>query len=204
MGVILYYQQLSTSGPMGRNVEDTIRLLGTMAGYDSRAPLGLRDEIPAYDAFRKTDFAGFRVGWIGDYEGYLTTEPGLLDLCERSLEGISTHGVMVENCMPAYDMARLWQTWLALRHWSQGGMKALYDDPATKTSFNLTVPLRSLQGRVRHQDIDHRCFGLDDASHPPLSADHDVLVGGVIVSAMPQAAPRRGEAELSGEKMLVV
>ena len=78
--------------------------------------------------------------------------------------------------------------------WGRIGLEAL----------NLTVPSRSLQGRVRHQDIDHRCFGLDDASHPPLSADHDVLVVGVIVSAMPQAAPRRGEAELSGEKMLVV
>ena len=128
----LYYQQLATAGPMGRSVEDTIRLLVTMAGYDSRAPLSLRDEIPAYDAFRRVDFAGFRVGWMGDYEGYLATEPGLLDLCKRSLEGISTHGVVVKDCMPAYDMARLWQTWLTLRHWSVSGMKALYDDPETK------------------------------------------------------------------------
>ena len=42
-----------------------------MAGYDSRVPLSLRDEIPSYDAFRKVDFAGFRVGWMGDYESYL-------------------------------------------------------------------------------------------------------------------------------------
>jgi len=128
----LYYQQLATDGPLGRNVEDTIRLLGTMAGYDSRAPLSLRDEIPAYDAFRQADFAGLRVGWMGDYEGYLATEPGLLDLCERSLEGISTHGVIVEDCMPAYDMARLWQTWLTLRHWALSSSKALYDDPETR------------------------------------------------------------------------
>jgi amidase len=125
----LYYQQLSAIGPMGRNVEDTIRLLGTMAGYDSRAPLSLRDEIPGYEEFHPTDLAGFRVGWLGDYGGYLPTEPGLLDLCERSLENISRHGAIVERCAPAYDMARLWHTWLTLRHWALGNDRALYDDP---------------------------------------------------------------------------
>ena len=128
----LYYSQLPTNGPMGRNVEDTIRLLGTMAGYDSRAPLSLRDEIPSYEVFQEADLTGFRIGWMGDYEGYLATEPGLLDLCERSLGGISTHGVIVENCMPAYDMAQLWETWLTLRHWAQGSRTALYDNLETR------------------------------------------------------------------------
>ena len=125
----LYYGQLAVDGPMGRNVEDTIRLLGTMAGYDSRAPLSLRDEIPAYQEFRKPDLSRFRVGWMGDYEGYLAMEPGVLKLCESALEGISKHGAMVENCKPAYDMARLWQTWLTLRHWALSSKKELYDDP---------------------------------------------------------------------------
>jgi len=125
----LYFSQLAVDGPMGRNVEDTIRLLGTMAGYDSRAPLSLRDEIPAYQEFRKADLAGFRIGWMGDYEGYLAMELGLLDLCERALEDISKHGTIVEKCKPAYEMARLWQTWLTLRHWELGSEKELYDDP---------------------------------------------------------------------------
>jgi amidase len=128
----LYYQQLGTDGPMGRNVEDTIRLLGTMAGYDSRAPLSLRDKIPAYNEFRKTDLADFRIGWMGDYEGYLATEPGLLDLCEHSLKDLSGHGVIVEDCKPVYDMAQLWQTWLALRHWAISSRTEFYDDPKKK------------------------------------------------------------------------
>lgn len=128
----LYYSQLPVEGPMGRNVEDTIRLLGTMAGYDSRAPLSLRDEIPAYHEFQKADLDGYRIGWMGDYRGYLATESGLLDLCQRSLNRISDHGVIVEDCMPAYDMARLWQTWLTLRHWALSNLKELYDDPAKK------------------------------------------------------------------------
>lgn len=128
----VYYQQLLIDGPMGRNVEDTLRLLVTMAGYDSRAPLSLRDELPAHDMFRKADLNGFRIGWMGDFEGYLATEEGLLDLCEKSLDGLSQHGVVVERCQPAYDMARLWQTWLTLRHWIVGNHKPLYDDPEKK------------------------------------------------------------------------
>ncbi|MBI9083015.1 MAG: hypothetical protein JEZ11_05410 [Desulfobacterales bacterium] len=131
-GLDIYYQQLLTDGPMGRNVEDTIRLLVTMAGYDARAPLSLRDNLPAHDMFRKADLKGFRIGWMGDFEGYLATEEGLLDLCEQSLDGISQHGVVVERCQPAYDMARLWQTWLTLRHWIVGNQKSLYDDPEKK------------------------------------------------------------------------
>jgi amidase len=128
----LFYQQLSTNGPMGRNVEDTIRLLGTMAGYDLRSPLSLRDKIPEIEDFRKQDLSGFRIGWMGDYEGYLPTEPGLISLCESALAEIRSVGAIVEDCQPDYDMARLWQTWLTFRHWSMSGDKELYDDPDTR------------------------------------------------------------------------
>ena len=127
-----YYSQLSVNGPMGRDVEDTIRLLGTMAGYDARAPLSLRDALPAPEEFRPTELAGVRIGWLEDYGGYLPTEPGVLEICERSLEQLATHGAIVEEAMPRYDMARLWQTWLTLRHWSQTSRRPLYDDPATR------------------------------------------------------------------------
>jgi amidase len=124
----LFYQQLATDGPMGRNAEDTIRLLGTMAGFDARAPLSLRDAVPAHDVFRQPELDGYRIGWMADYAGYLPTEPGLLDLCSRSLEGLTAHGAIVEACKPDYGMARLWQTWLTLRHWAIGSARDLYDD----------------------------------------------------------------------------
>jgi len=128
--VDLFYHQLSTEGPMGRNVEDTIRLLQTMAGYDSRAPLSLRDAIPTFDHFRKADLTGYRIGWMGDYEGYLATEPGVIELCEAALLSLTPHGVIVEEIQPRYDMARLWQTWLTFRHWALSTAKTeLYDDP---------------------------------------------------------------------------
>jgi amidase len=125
----LYYSQLATDGPMGRTVEDTIRLFNTIAGYNSRAPLSLRDTIPPYSELRKADLAKLRIGWMGDYQGYLATEPGVLNLCEAALTQLSERGAVVEACMPLHDMARLWETWLSLRHWSMSGFKPLYDDP---------------------------------------------------------------------------
>ncbi len=128
----LYYDQLSTTGPMGRTVEDTIRLLHTMAGYDSRDPLSLRDIIPDYSEFCQPDFKDLRIGWLADYQGYLPTEPGVLGQCEAALKQLSAQGATVEACMPDYDMAKLWETWLTFRHWSIGELKPLYDDPKTR------------------------------------------------------------------------
>ena len=128
----LYYHQLSVNGPMGRNVEDTIRLFTTIADYHPRSPLSLKDKIPVYEEFQRPALAGYKIGWMGNYDNYLATEEGLIDLCEKSLNNISSHGVIVEDCKPEYDMARLWQTWLTFRHWSQTSRHSQYHDPEIK------------------------------------------------------------------------
>lgn len=125
----LFYLQLAVSGPMGRNTEDTIRLLLTQAGNSSLDPLALRDELPDTAQFKKANLKGLKIGWLGDYDGYLETEVGILDLCERSLNQLGDHGVIVEPCKPDYDMDRLWDTWLTLRHWRRHTMYPLYNDP---------------------------------------------------------------------------
>jgi amidase len=128
----LFYQQMATSGPLGRNTEDAIRLLHSVAGYDPAQPLTLRDELPAPETFEASDLSGLKIGWMGSYEGYLNIEPGILELCETSLGSLTREGAIVESCMPQYDMDRLWQTWLTLRHWTRHGTRALYDDPETR------------------------------------------------------------------------
>jgi amidase len=128
----LFYQQMGVCGPMGRNTEDTIRLLHSMAGNFTGGPLSLRDELPAPEQFTATSLKGLRIGWLGDYDGHLATESGVLDVCEASLRTLSDNGVVVEPCMPQYDMDRLWMTWLTLRHWGRHEMKELYDNPETR------------------------------------------------------------------------
>ena len=128
----MFYQQLSTAGPMGRNVEDTIRLLQSMAGPDLRFALSRTDEIPNREVFQPRELKGLKIGWLGSYDGYLAMEPGVLKVCEKNLEQLTGQGVIVERCRPQYDMARLWQTWLTFRHWSALWVKEYYDDPAKR------------------------------------------------------------------------
>lgn len=132
LGGDLFYQQMGTGGPLGRNSEDTYRLLHTIAGAEAAAPLSLRDRVAAPGEFHPLALPGVRIGWMADYDGYLPMEPGILDLCEASLDMLAGHGAAVEPCRPQYDMDRLWKTWLTLRHWTRHALRPLYDDPATR------------------------------------------------------------------------
>ncbi|HOP20468.1 MAG TPA: amidase, partial [Amphiplicatus sp.] len=124
-----FYSRLGVSGPMGRNVEDTIKLLCTMAGsapFDPRS--GFEDKLDV-DAFRPKRFDEVKIGWLGDYGGYLETEPGILSRCEAGLAKMASNGGVVEPVSAEFDMTRLWKTWLDLRNWSRVAFWPFYDDP---------------------------------------------------------------------------
>ena len=126
----VFVQQLATEGPMGRTVTDVARLLGTQAGYDPRVPLSLTQDPEMFHQSLAQDFREVRLGWLGDYNGYLPMEPGVMSLCESALQDFAELGCKVEACQPDFSMERLWQTWLVHRHWLvQGGLGALYADP---------------------------------------------------------------------------
>ena len=127
-----FYQQLSTDGAMGRNVEDMMRLLFIMSGPDNRVPLSLKDPLPNYDDLKAPNLRDLKIGWMGDYNGYLPTEKGVLQLCETALNDLEDEGLRTEFCMPKFEMQRLWQAWLTLRHWSCLWAKKYYDDPNTR------------------------------------------------------------------------
>lgn len=131
----LFYQQMGTDGPMGRNAEDTWRLLVTMSGWSSVEPLSLRDKLPDGSPLQATDLTGLKIGWMGDLDGYLPMEPGVLDVCEGTLKALADNGAVVEPCLPKFDMNLLWETWLTLRHWTRHGMRGLYDDPVTRAQL---------------------------------------------------------------------
>lgn len=124
-----FYQRLSTSGPMGRNTEDTIRLLHSIAGPAHDQPLSLQDRLPEAELFSALNLQDVNIGWMGDFDNYLATEAGVLDVCESSLRTLETAGAKVEPCRPEFDMAELWQTWVDLRHWSRISAQSLYNDP---------------------------------------------------------------------------
>ncbi len=129
----VFFQQMGYEGPMGRTVTDLAMLLSVQAGYDPRTPLSIKEDPSMFAHSLKRDFKGTRIGWMGDYRGYLPMESGVLDLCASALKGFEAVGCVVEEAMPDFSMETLWQTWLTLRHFTIAGLAGkLYADPAKR------------------------------------------------------------------------
>jgi amidase len=112
----VWIDQLGTEGPMGRTVEDVARLLQVQAGHDPALPLSLQStftwETPVDPA---AALRGLKVGWLGDLDGHLATEPGVLDACREGLHHLAGAGAIVDEAPFGTGPARLWECWLAWR-----------------------------------------------------------------------------------------
>jgi len=128
-----FIEELPCNGPMGRNVQDTAMLLSTMAGYDPASPTSLNNDPAEFTQPLEKDFKGTRIGWLGDFNGYLPMEQGVLPLCEKALQGFRDVGCIVESVTLDYSMEELWQTWLVFRHWLvRAKALPLYENPNTR------------------------------------------------------------------------
>jgi len=112
-----FKEELSCNGPMGRNVQDTAKLLSTMAGHHPASPTSLNSDPSEFGRPLDKDFKGAKIGWLGDFNGYLSMENGVLSLCEKALQGFRDTGCVVDQVTLDYSMEELWQTWLTFRHW---------------------------------------------------------------------------------------
>ena len=111
---------LSTSGPMGRNTRDTIALLNTMLPR------------PLTGSFSALELDGLNIAWLGDLDGYLAMESGILPLCESNLRNLERQGATVTPTLPQFDMDELWFCWTTLRHAGRARMMDYYNDPDTR------------------------------------------------------------------------
>lgn len=112
----VWVDQLGTPGPMARTVTDLAKLLEVQSGYDPRAPLSLSNTFTASSAHPQADqLKDLRIAWLGDLDGYLAVEPGILDVCEQALAQMQGHGAIVTPTPLGFDTERLWQCWLAWR-----------------------------------------------------------------------------------------
>ena len=107
---------LSTSGPMGRNTEDTIQFLKTIAAVDFGSD------------FSPMDLSSVKIGWLGSLDGYFALETGILELCQNALEEINREGAVVEEVHPRFEPNDLWFSWTTLRHLGRASMKRFLDD----------------------------------------------------------------------------
>ncbi len=115
-GADVWVDQLGTEGPMARSVRDLARLLATQSGHDPRQPLSLNGALDASGLqYSPEALRGLRVGWLGDLEGHLAVEDGILEVCEDALETMQNAGAAVEPMVLGYDTQALWDTWLVWR-----------------------------------------------------------------------------------------
>lgn len=129
----VFCQQLATEGPMGRSVEDIAMLLSVQAGWDARTPICIKEDPKIFTELLDTNIKNLRIGWLGNWNGYLAMEDGILELCENALKILEIDGVHIEHTQVPYSPNKLWEIWIALRQYqSVCNFKALADDPDKK------------------------------------------------------------------------
>jgi amidase len=120
-------------GPMARNVPDLAMLLSVQAGYDARVPLSVSDDGSVFAGPLDTDPRGKRIAWVGDFNGNVPYEPGVLDICKRALKTFEQLGCVVEEVLPDFPIDTVWRAWLRLRAWQNGGtLLPYYQDLAKR------------------------------------------------------------------------
>ncbi len=111
----VFIAQLGTEGPMGRHVRDVAMLLSTQAGAHPTSPLSLSDGPAVFAGALDSDPKGQRIGWLGDLQGYLPMEEGVLEVCESALNSFSGMGCTVDEARLGMPPEQIWQTWLIWR-----------------------------------------------------------------------------------------
>jgi amidase len=106
---------LSVEGPIARSVNDLSALLETMAEAGTFAV----SEVPGVTWPP-------RAAWLGDLDGYLPFEDGVLETCRDGLQRWSpTVDVVLLPAVGTYaGTSQLWPTWLTLRHLEVGSWLA--------------------------------------------------------------------------------
>jgi amidase len=129
----VWLPSMGVSGPMARNVSDLALLLSAQAGYDARAPLSLDGDGDRFLAPLEADFRGKRLGWLGDLNGYVPYEAGVLDVCRLALKSFESVGCVVESTFPDMSPEAVWQALMTLRHWQAGSNLLMhYSNPASR------------------------------------------------------------------------
>lgn len=109
---------LGVVGPMARSVRDLFALLKILA--DPHRPMSEADRVAISLDGPRDEFC-VRLGWLGNCDGYLPFEAGVIDLCERALKDFIAIGCCIEPVRLPYPLEHLWQTWATLRAWQVGG-----------------------------------------------------------------------------------
>ncbi len=145
----VWVSQLGTEGPMGRRVEDVARLLTVQAGRDDRAPLSQAGSWPPDGLDLSIQLQQVRIGWLGDIDGYLPMEDGILTTCEGALARLADDGCQVSRVKPGFSPEQVWQTWLTWRRWLVAAtLRDYWHDPSKRALLKPAAQWEAEQGEL--------------------------------------------------------
>jgi amidase len=111
-----YWNNLSTGGPMARNVGDLALLLSVIAGPDRRTPFALADPGPRFGPSVSGTLAGLRVALSTDLGGAFEVDDEVAAIVSASATTFAAAGATVEEAAPDLSLAddvfrtlRAWQ-----------------------------------------------------------------------------------------------
>jgi amidase len=110
-----FVAQLGTEGPMGRTVRDVAMLLETQSGFDPRSPLSIAQKFHWSAATENVQKRAPRIGWLGDLNGYLPTDDGILQACQVGLKRLTDIGCKVDAIDLGFSAEAVWSAWLVWR-----------------------------------------------------------------------------------------
>ncbi len=103
-GLVAFASSLDHIGPMTRNVRDSARLLGVIAGRDEKDSTSAFAPVPDYLAALDGKLDGVRIGLPKEYFENLATETG--ELIQRGIRALQKLGAeVVEISLPTADYA---------------------------------------------------------------------------------------------------
>jgi amidase len=111
----VWINQLGTEGPMARDVQSLAMLLQTQSGQHPNTPLSIAACAQSMPASGQFSLKNCRVGWLGDLQGHLATEPGVLAQCEQALQRMASSGAGVSPCDLGMPAEQVWETWRVWR-----------------------------------------------------------------------------------------
>lgn len=153
----LYLGGLPTNGPMGRTISDLAMLMSTMAGYDARSPMSVEIDTRAFTQALQRDFKGSRIGWLGDLQGYLPMEDGVMAVCRNSFATLRALGCQIDEVdarQLGVEPARLWDSWLVHRQSLLAGMIGdAFNDPAKRALMKPEM-IWEVEGGLARSAID--------------------------------------------------
>ncbi len=108
-GIIPLYLRNDIGGPMARTVEDAVRILEVIAGYDPADPITKASEGKTQKNYtqylKKNGLKGARLGVFRRYVDAPTTDPQIKALVAKAIEDLKAQGAVVVDPfdIPNYD-----------------------------------------------------------------------------------------------------